>query len=753
MAAHYELKAYWNLRARDYDEFYNRIMARRQLLAVSHSFLNSLHRRYDICLDLGCGTGRLTESLALVSNKVIAVDMAEEMIRIASQRLAVPDFIDKIEWVQQDVLAFLQERDSNSVDICAAGLLTHQMDPPTKTKFIAECHRTLRNAGDLFITEQVVCDKTLAVPTDLVGRRKGLYEHIVKGFYLETGPPQSFRDDFEYTDTATELFERLRQGGFSDLAFYEFSPIAGLFAAKKRSRDYVPAGFPQMNHVAVGTSGINFPGSLADRLEIISEEPVTNGRRILVRLTATGNKAVIDLGKDSPEYNQLLAQKKDIADLLGEHGIACCRPLEYALEDNVRFLVCEYPEGVPCTPDVLSRLSLYDILNLMRYLLRMQEKLGQLGIEHMLIPAGLVLNEASKVIINDLRLLRPTVISRLESGADSASLNRIGHLIADSLRLHVSRFGGTSSIAKGDLSEYLHSLPTKLIDLLKNLASTPPRINTATAIMNLDRFLGFRANRGLTVESSLKVNKDFISLLEFETMPPSSWTSIWELCRKNAAHRDLFYAVLQKYVSVYSNSNLFGILATHDYEEFRHRTKQQLFRLRIRNVILERVSFQGWRLEECEIKDCRFQNCDFSGATFRSIQFVNCDFAACSFSDIVAESSYMVASQLYDCDLRNAIFAYSNFERSKLVGCVLNQASVEGANFHSATVSGSIGIESCNLRNVNAFNVDDDEAWRKAISRVSNQKLATYSEFEKVYSGVYEDKFKIAYEWLRHVTK
>src|SRR5215831_4048848 len=52
-------KKYWDLRAKDYDEFYNRILARQQLLAVTHYFLNSLHRRYDTCIDLGCGTGRL----------------------------------------------------------------------------------------------------------------------------------------------------------------------------------------------------------------------------------------------------------------------------------------------------------------------------------------------------------------------------------------------------------------------------------------------------------------------------------------------------------------------------------------------------------------------------------------------------------------------------------------------------------------------------------------------------------------------
>src|SRR5262249_42575437 len=153
--------------------------------------------------------------------------------------------------------------------------------------------------------------------------------------------------------------------------------------------------------------------------------------------------------------------------------------------------------------------------------------------------------------------------------------------------------------------------------------STPARIDVAKAISAVEKFLGFRDNPvPLSEDSSITINGEFISILEFETMPPSAWASIWGRCGKNAAHRELLYALLQKYVSVYSTSNLFGILALHDYEEFSSRTNRRLVKLRLRDIVLEGASFQAWNMEECEIKDCRFTRCSLAGTRLRDCQLV-----------------------------------------------------------------------------------------------------------------------------------
>ena len=740
------IKEYWNVRARNYDEFYSLIRARQQLVSNSQYLLNGLHRHYHVCAELGCGTGRLTEVLAQVATKVVAVDIADEMIKVARQRLAGSDLEDNIEWVVDEAVHYLKSQDADSFDLCAAGLLTHQMDPATKTEFIKECFRVLRNSGDLFITEQVVCDQRIQVPSDAAARRKILYNYIIKGFYEETGPPSTFRDEFEYTNTDMELLEQLKHAGFSDRAIYSHNEIVGLFFAKKRPPGYLPPAFPQLKTVASNPPALSLPDFLSGRFEIVSEEPAPAGRRFQAREKASGLRVIIDLLPAGPGS---ASAQEQMAELLQAHKIACCELLEGVVDGSDRAVVWKQPDGYPCTADFIGRLSLYEILKLLHYLLKMHHKLDELGVEHTLIPAGLVLNESACVIIGDLRLLKGPSGGRVRSEEDSAALRRIGQLMADSLRRHGKGFSGLELTDQArDSSEYPPSLPLRVEDLVNNLTSG--RLTCTNALKIVDKYFGFTPT---LVKDPLAVNKEFISLLEFETLSPKSWAKIWERCSRDARHRDLLYEVFRKYRSVHSKSNLLGILATHDYEKFKLRCSKRLSQVGLRYVLLKEVSFAGWDLADCEIKDCRFQNCDFSNATLNDVRFVNCEFKECSFGHVAALSSSILASQFNNCLMMHANLAHMNFERSKLIECDVDRASLEGANLHSASLKGGTGIENCNLRNVNAFNVEDDEPWRKAISKADPQKIRTYEEFKDAYSELYPDQFESAYAWLSRVAR
>src|SRR5262249_844920 len=154
--------------------------------------------------------------------------------------------------------------------------------------------------------------------------------------------------------------------------------------------------------------------------------------------------------------------------------------------------------------------SLYEILKFMYDVLLTHSHLRELGVEHMLVPSGLVLNQEGHVVVSDLRLLQFGGSPQPNVGEESAPLNRIGQLVGEALRRHTSTFDLNTSVIQSDHNEYPHSLPTKLIDLLRKITSTPARIDVAKAISAVEKFLGFRDNPvPLSEDSSITINGEF----------------------------------------------------------------------------------------------------------------------------------------------------------------------------------------------------------------------------------------------------
>jgi ubiquinone/menaquinone biosynthesis C-methylase UbiE len=91
-----DVKQAYNIWAEQYDTSMNKT---RDLEAVSlRACLVELD--FDNCLEIGCGTGKNTEYLAAKAKQVTAVDLSDEMLAKARQKI----FASNVEFVQADIL-------------------------------------------------------------------------------------------------------------------------------------------------------------------------------------------------------------------------------------------------------------------------------------------------------------------------------------------------------------------------------------------------------------------------------------------------------------------------------------------------------------------------------------------------------------------------------------------------------------------------------------------------------------------------
>ncbi len=102
--------------------------------------------------DLGCGTGRLSDSVAPYVRRVIAVDGSADMLKVAEERLKDHANVD----VRLGTLEALPI-DHDQLDIAIMALVLHHVpDPPLA---LAECARVLRRGGRLLIIDMLPHDR------------------------------------------------------------------------------------------------------------------------------------------------------------------------------------------------------------------------------------------------------------------------------------------------------------------------------------------------------------------------------------------------------------------------------------------------------------------------------------------------------------------------------------------------------------------------------------------------------------------
>lgn len=102
--------------------------------------------------DLGCGTGRVAESLAPFVRRVVAVDSSREMLLAAGDRLREVDNVD----VREGRLEALP-LDDGELDVALMFLVLHYVVHPETA--LAEAARTLRPNGRLLIADMTPHDR------------------------------------------------------------------------------------------------------------------------------------------------------------------------------------------------------------------------------------------------------------------------------------------------------------------------------------------------------------------------------------------------------------------------------------------------------------------------------------------------------------------------------------------------------------------------------------------------------------------
>jgi len=99
-----------------------------------------------ICLELGCGTGKNTEWLAGVSEKVIAVDFSDKMLDIAKRK----SYTKTIEFIKADIAQPWNFLSDNANLIVCSLVLEHLED---LQPFFAKAAKALASNGYLYVGE------------------------------------------------------------------------------------------------------------------------------------------------------------------------------------------------------------------------------------------------------------------------------------------------------------------------------------------------------------------------------------------------------------------------------------------------------------------------------------------------------------------------------------------------------------------------------------------------------------------------
>lgn len=92
-------KKFWNILAKSYDKKVSRYEdAYKKMIELSKRYINPNH----IVLDYACGTGITTIELSKNVKKIVAIDIAEEMIKIAKQK-SISKTINNIDFKVADL--------------------------------------------------------------------------------------------------------------------------------------------------------------------------------------------------------------------------------------------------------------------------------------------------------------------------------------------------------------------------------------------------------------------------------------------------------------------------------------------------------------------------------------------------------------------------------------------------------------------------------------------------------------------------
>ena len=238
------MNAYHNLAA-SYDRLTNDVDYR-GIVAFYDAILQKENVRPRSAIDLACGTGSVALLLAQQYDRVIGVDMSEEMLTVAQQRAYEqekrPLFICQM--LQQLRLPVAVD-----LAVCALDGLDYILDPADCKEAIARVYRAL-NPGGIFIFDVNTPEKLRAMDgqvfldedddvycvwrgefdeaSNICSDGMDLFQRQGNAWY------RSFEEHREYAYTVEQLTEYLKSAGFTHIRVYADGKLEAPGAGEQR---------------------------------------------------------------------------------------------------------------------------------------------------------------------------------------------------------------------------------------------------------------------------------------------------------------------------------------------------------------------------------------------------------------------------------------------------------------------------------------------------------------------------------------
>ena len=169
---------------------------------VTSLAIEKLLPRNLILADVGCGTGSLTFELARFAQRVIGVDLSQEMLRRARQ-VAKEKQVCNVEFRPGDALRLPLE--ARSVDATFCVMVLHFLSDPQRA--IAELCRITRSAGSVIVVDLVAHNQDW-MREQMAHRWRGFERSSVEAWFHDAGVT-----DVIYEPTGAYAGEKIARNG------------------------------------------------------------------------------------------------------------------------------------------------------------------------------------------------------------------------------------------------------------------------------------------------------------------------------------------------------------------------------------------------------------------------------------------------------------------------------------------------------------------------------------------------------------
>ncbi len=169
---------------------------------VTSLAIEKLLPRNLILADVGCGTGSLTFELARFAQRVIGVDLSQEMLRRARQ-VAKEKQVRNVEFRPGDALRLPLE--ARSVDATFCVMVLHFLVDPQRA--VAELCRITRGGGSVILVDLVAHDQEW-MREQMAHRWRGFERSSIEAWFRDAGVT-----DIIYEPTGTYAGEKMARNG------------------------------------------------------------------------------------------------------------------------------------------------------------------------------------------------------------------------------------------------------------------------------------------------------------------------------------------------------------------------------------------------------------------------------------------------------------------------------------------------------------------------------------------------------------